>query len=251
LPQSYRNNKIFIKAWLEFNQSKVITLNGTERCIINRVSNAFKAHDDSRIHLISYCENISGKRIGTQIEYMYDKGSDVDPLINLCIDDKKGGLWKTRRRDFNHGGHKETICHYDNNYLNGPHEVRYNGVVLTKGNYDNGKMIGFWEVNYHNYDITITSIRPQCREFYVKPGVLDGERNTYHGNGVIELQEFYTNGNRTGIHKKFHTNGKVSNTYEYDGNGYLTGDWKVFNPNGKLIQRTCYKKGVIRSKRSY
>lgn len=156
-----------------------------------------------------------------------------------------------------------------------------NGLVQSKGQYENGKTKGVWEYYYENGKLKMQGIlrdnKPNeywkyyyetgklSREGYMKDGDRVGEWKYYHENGNIKSQGNILKGQNEGLWRYYYENAKLKATTLYsDGRGYYKeiyetgqpkmqgliidgksdGTWQYFHENGKLKAEGIEKEGT-------
>jgi len=243
IPQQFRDDDIFIKAWLQNNQHTVTMISDSNnyKCkyhnnelIVSGCRKDGMVHS-GRVKLTSYCEigtkSTSGrvnKHGNVYYYYTFSKYVKVNntmidaskPLINLSINGKKHGLWETW---------------YDNRDENGQ---SYNGVncgLKNKGYYNNGKKQGVWQTWY-----TDGCIQERC---YYHNGKRQGLKEHWYANTNIDVKGkgkglydvgYYDNNRKHGVWEHFHKNGQIYDKYIYD-KGKRQGLYQQWHENGQLI----------------
>ena len=173
---------------------------------------------------------------------------------------KKQGKW----RDENYNG----IVNFENGVINGEYVVYFNGLsekiikergffrdgekhgewiqynfdgdIIFKGNYVDGKQVG--EVVLCYDDGTI-----QDKGQYDQDGKKHGEWLHYYPSGELKSKENYTNGIGNGIFTRYYEGGQVKGKYN-SVNGKREGEHIEYYPNGNVKMIINYKGGLRNGK---
>lgn len=109
-----------------------------------------------------------------------------------------------------------------------------NDKLISEGEMDGDKFIGFWKY-YHSQSNTLLTT-----ENYNNNSQLHGERLVYYPNGNIAEKQHYNHGVLEGTALLYSETQVVLKTYNYK-NGQLHGHSKFYNPQGELITEGTYK----------
>jgi antitoxin component YwqK of YwqJK toxin-antitoxin module len=145
-----------------------------------------------------------------------------------------------------------------------PYEEKYgNGTVKIKGTKKGGKDIGDW-TEYHSdgqideekkYDEQGTLLmkrkywngKIEEEEFYVN-GVREGVQKKYGRSGVLEKESMYKNGKREGLTIEYHRDTKIKEKETNYVNDKEDGQTVKYSETGKVVEKGQYYEGEMEGK---
>jgi len=229
LPDSYTNNKFFMKEWIQRNHDKHISINDGESYIFKTIANFSdiedsddegNSDDDNEENYepgkqllsttgniySSYCR-VGGDIIGVKKNVVYldgviqEESSSVDGLnegMNRGWED--GYLFS--EVEFQHGKlNGQCRQWYKISLTNGKHQLEETGLYI-----DDRKQ-GLWTTWYTNGNIN--------NKRYYRNGELDGEYKQWFRNGDLELDGNYVLGTRQGLWTEWNLHNSIKETSMY------------------------------------
>ncbi len=156
---------------------------------------------------------------------------------------------------FNEGKQSRTKLYHRNNklmaegnYLNQKKDStwnyfsEYDGILLSKENYKEGKKEGVWQKFYPNKIIAEKST--------YKNDVQVGVWLQYFTDGTKKIEGFYIDGKKNGQFTYYHPNGQIETSGMYL-NSLKDGNWKYFSVDGKPIKEEIYNHGKLESTHTF
>lgn len=83
---------------------------------------------------------------------------------------------------------------------------------------------------------TVDSLMKTKNTIQYKNGKKEGSAIKEYDNGKLAEIRFYTNGNKSGVHKAWWTNGNLKFEYHFNANGEYNGEVKEWYKNGQQVK---------------
>jgi len=201
-----------------------------------------------------YCtgQYTDGKKEG-EWKWYYTNGSlrnsirfDKDTVVEYDVIDNKG------KTILNKQGSSATIVNFDESYdyrdvflltiteLNGYH-INLDGRYMFIEKQKDSKASGVYKRYFNGALIEIG---------YFKEGKKTGVWKKYRSNGKLQSDETYKRGKRNGKSKSYYENGRLESISNYK-KGLLKGIYKTYYESGKIKSIAKYKKGKKNGVRKY